>query len=43
MKWSYTSSPPYAVMTPYYYKSNKMVRSEGLGSNPECNMSGKIY
>jgi hypothetical protein len=25
------------------YKSNKMVRSEGLGLNPECNMSGKIY
>jgi hypothetical protein len=25
------------------YKSNKMVRSEGLGLSPECNMSGKIY
>jgi hypothetical protein len=25
------------------YKSNKMVRIEGLDSNPECNMSGKIY
>jgi hypothetical protein len=25
------------------YKSNKMVRSEGLGLNRECNMSGKIY
>jgi hypothetical protein len=25
------------------YKSNKMVRSEGLGLNRKCNMSGKIY
>jgi hypothetical protein len=25
------------------YKNNKMVRSEGLVLNPECNMSGKIY
>jgi hypothetical protein len=25
------------------YKSNKMVRSEGMGLNPECNMGGKIY
>jgi hypothetical protein len=25
------------------YKSSKMARSEGLGLNRECNMSGKIY
>jgi hypothetical protein len=25
------------------YMSSKMMRSEGLGLNPECNMSGKIY
>jgi hypothetical protein len=25
------------------YMSSKMVRSEGLGLNRECNVSGKIY
>jgi hypothetical protein len=25
------------------YMISKMARNEGLGLNPECNMSGKIY
>jgi hypothetical protein len=25
------------------YMNSKMVRSEGMGSNRECNMCGKIY